>query len=190
MKNQRGSALPIIILLLVAFGGAIVFGISSYFSYANYGATAENQLETKRDDNKNVMANFSTSVKEVAQTARMSMDAQTKLIEMANKSRYGDEGSKATMQFFQEQNPTADVSLYNKLAQLIESERTRFENSQREMLDIRRSYKTALDKPYSGFWLRLAGYPKLNLKDFDIVINDYTDKAFTTKRAEAIDLSK
>lgn len=190
MKFQRGSILPVIIFLLVAFGGAVVFGVSTYFSYANQGATIENQLETKRDDNKNVMANFSTSVKEIAQTARMSTDAQGKLIELANKSRYGDGGSKATIQFFQEQNPTADVSVYNKLAQLIESERTRFESSQREMLDIRRTYKTMLDKPYSGFWLRLAGFPKLDLKDFDIVINDYTDQAFKTKRAEAIDLSK
>ena len=94
------------------------------------------------------------------------------------------------MQFIQEQNPNIDPSLYKQLQQVIEAERTRFTQSQTEMLDIRRSYKTMLDKPYSGFWLRLAGFPKVDLKKYEIVINDYTNDAFTTHRAESIDLSK
>lgn len=191
LRNQRGfTGLAIVALLLVLIVGAVGFFVTNYFSYANTGARLENALQAKQDENKVIMGNFSTSIKEIAQTARMSVDAQTKLIEMANQSRYGQDGSKATMQFFQEQNPTADVTIYNRLAQTIQSERTRFEESQKEMRDQSRAYKTLVDQPYSGFWLRLAGYPKINFKDFDVVTNDYTDQAFKTKHAEAIDLSK
>lgn len=190
MKNQRGSAILVLVFLAIIVGGFLVFGISTYFSYANQGATVENTLDAKYDDNKNVMAGFSTKVKEIAQAAKLGTDAQAKLIETANKSRYGADGSKATMQFIQEQNPNIDPSLYKQLQQVIEAERTRFTQSQTEMLDIRRSYKTMLDKPYSGFWLRLAGFPKVDLKKYEIVINDYTNDAFTTHRAESIDLSK
>lgn len=190
-NTQKGFVgVMLAIFLLVAVVGGAIFAIGSYFSYANQGATIENTLDAKYEDNKNVMAGFSTKVKEIAQAAKLGVDAQAKLIEMANKSRYGADGSKATMQFIQEQNPNVDPSLYRTLQQVIESERTRFTNAQTEMLDIRRTYKTMLDKPYSGFWLHLAGYPKVDLKKYEIVINDYTNAAFTTHRAEAIDLSQ
>jgi len=34
------------------------------------------------------------------------------------------------------------------------------------------------------------GYPKINLKDFDIVSDDRTEKAFETKKEEAIVIRK
>lgn len=189
-KSQCGAIGLILAFLLIVFGGALFFGITTYFSFANKGIAIENTLDAKYEDNKNVMAGFSTKVKEIAQVAKMSADAQGKLIELANKSRYGEEGSKSAMTFIQEQNPNLDTELYKNLQQVIEAERTRFTNAQTEMLDIKRTYKTMLDQPYSGFWLNLAGLPKINLSKFEIVINDYTDKSFTTKRAEAIELSK
>jgi len=191
-KSQKGfgAVALILVFLLIALGGSLLFGITTYFSFANKGIAIENTLDAKYEDNKNVMAGFSTKVKEIAQVAKMSADAQGKLIELANKSRYGEEGSRAAFQFFQEQNPNVDTTLFRNLQQVIESERTRFSVAQTEMLDIKRSYKTMLDQPYSGFWLKLAGLPKTNLDKYTIVINDYTNSAFETKRAEAIDLTK
>ncbi len=186
MKKQNGFVVLAAVVVVVFL--SIVFVVGNYFNYANLGATTENLLITKRDDNKNVMAGYSTKVKEIAQAAKLGVDAQAKLIQLANESRYGDDGSKAAIQFLQEQNPTADTQLYKQLQQVIESERTRFTNAQTEMLDIRNQYKTMIDKPYSGFWLGIAGYPKIKFQDFDVIINDYTNTAFETKRAEAIDL--
>lgn len=185
MKERGFVVIGAIIMVIFLF---VVFVVGNYFNYANLGATTENLLITKRDDNKNVMAGYSTKVKEIAQAARLGVDAQAKLIELANESRYGGDGSKAAISFIQEQNPTADTQLYKQLQQVIEAERTRFTNAQTEMLDIRNQYKTMTDKPYSKFWLSIAGYPKINFKDFDVIINDYTNTAFETKRAEAIDL--
>lgn len=189
-KSQSGFIALVLAFFMVVLVGGVIFGVTTYFNFANKGIAIENTLDAKYEDNKNVMAGFSTKVKEIAQVANMSATAQGKLIELANKSRYGADGSKATMQFFQEQNPNIDSTLFRNLQQVIESERTRFSNAQTEMLDIKRTYKTMLDQPYSGFWLRLAGLPKTNLDKYTIVINDYTNAAFETKRAEAIDLSK
>lgn len=187
--KQRGYAV-ILLLVAITFFGSIAFLVGSYFSYANKAAEIENLLITKRDDNKNVMAGYSTKIKEIAQTAHLGTDAQMKLIELANKSRYGDSGSKASVSFITEQNPNIDMSLLKNMQQVIEAERTRFTTVQTEMLDIRRSYKTMLSKPYDSFWLHLAGFPKIDFKDFDVISNSYTDKSFEEKRAEAIDLSK
>lgn len=186
MNKQKGMVILAATFLVVFL--SIIFIVGNYFNYANLGATTENMLITKRDDNKNVMAGYSTKVREIAQAAKLGVDAQTKLIKLANESRYGENGSQATIQFLQEQNPTVDTQLYKQLQQVIEAERTRFTNAQTEMLDIRNQYKTMLDKPYSKFWLTFAGYPKINFSDFDIIINNYTENAYTTKRAEAIDL--
>lgn len=187
MKKQQGFVGLVLVGSLAL--GAVAYTVSSYFHYANLGAETENTLITKQDDNKNVMASYSTKIKEIAQAAKLGVDAQTNLIKIANEARYGEGSSKAVMQWIQEQNPNIDTTLYQKLQQVIDAERTRFANEQTTMLDIRRTYKVMLDKPYSGFWLNVAGYPKINFKDFDVVINDYTETAYQTKKAESIDLS-
>lgn len=185
IKKQSGVVgIAILVVLFMTIG----YVITSYFSYANRGAIMENNLITKQDDNKNTMATYSNKIQEIAKAAKLGVEAQQKLITMANNARYGTDGSKAVMQWIQEQNPNVDTQLYKKLQDTIDSERTRFETEQRIMLDIRKTYQIELDKPYSGFWLKLAGYPKVNLENFEVVINNYTDQAYRTKRAEAIDL--
>lgn len=186
VRNQKGNVLGIMLLVILAVG-AISF-VGSYLHYAGVGAQKEETLIAKRDDNKNVMAAYSTMIKEIAQAFKLSMNAQANLIKIANEARYGEGGSKAALQFIQEQNPNADPQLLNKMTQVIESERSRFRNAQTEMLDIKRGYKTELAMPVSGFFMRLAGYPKIDFKDFEVIINDYTEEAYKSGKAEAIDL--
>lgn len=183
-RNANRGFVGLVILGVIA--ALAIFFVTQYFHYANRGAVVENLLVTKRDDNKNVMATFSNKIVEIAQAAKMTYKAQADLIKAANEARYSKEGSKATVQMFQEQNPTADPALARKLQDVIDIERTRYENAQREMLDIRNTFKTELAMPYSGFWLRLAGYPHINFADFDVIVNNYTENAYQTKKAEAI----
>ena len=102
--------------------------------------------------------------------------------------RYGPDGSKANMQWLKEQNPNLDISVYKQIQQIIEGGRNDFQNGQSRQIDLKRQYETALGTFWQGMWLRIAGYPKVNLKDFDIVSTDRADDAFKTKKEAPLQL--
>lgn len=166
----------------------IVF--SSYVSAANYGNRMEVQLNAKVEDNENVYANGTQKIIEIAQVPKMYEDGLARVAKAAIGGRYGEGGSKAVFQFIKEQNPNIDPAMYSKIQQVIESFRDEFKNSQTQMLDIRRSYETALGSVWQGFWLKLAGYPKTDLSKFSIVTTDTAHEAFRTHRDRGIKLGE
>lgn len=187
MKNNRGFiniALIIGALLVVLIG----FGVMSYISAANFGNRTEQGLIAKVDDNQNVYANGTQKIIEVAQVPAMYRDDVSKVTTQAIGGRYGADGSKAVFQMLREQNPQLDPKMYTKIQQVIESFRDEFKNNQTQMLDMRRSYSTALGNVYQGFWLRMAGYPRTDMKKFDIVTTDKAADTFKTKRDTGIQL--
>ncbi len=190
-STQRGAistglivALGFIGMLILVVGMAVV----SYISAANYGNRLENQLLTKVENNQNIYANGTQKIIEVAQVPSMYVDDVTKVTQAAIAGRYGANGSQAVFQMLREQNPQLDASMYKKIQQVIESFRDEFQNNQTQMLDIRNTYKTALGTVWQGFWLKMAGYPKTDLKQFDIVTTDKAAETFRTKRDTGVQL--
>lgn len=171
--------------LLLAVAG---IAVSNYFSWANFGAAIEAQLEGQETQNKNVLAQGSQKVLEAAQVPEMYRDDVIKTAQAAIQGRYGAEGSKAVFQMLREQNPNLDSKVYTKIQQLIEAFRTEFQNSQQTLIDLKRSFKTKLDQPWSGFWLHLAGYPKRSLDSYVIVTTDYADDSFKTGKEKGLTL--
>lgn len=182
MKGGAVLAVLIVVGILVALAG--IAGIS-YISAYNYGNQMENQLKAAQADNRNILAQYGQKVMEVAQVPTMYADDVQRVTREAIEGRYGENGSQAAFQWLQEQNPQLDASLYKQIQQVIEAGRTNFENGQRRQIDIRRQYETALGSFWSGMWLRIAGYPKVNLADYDIVSTSRADTAFETKQEDA-----
>jgi hypothetical protein len=91
-------------------------------------------------------------------------------------------------QFIQEQNPTIDSTVYTQLQRMIEAGRIDFANSQTRLIDQKRVYQTALGSFWQGMWMRVAGFPKINLDDYKIVTNSHTENAFSTGTEEPIKL--
>jgi hypothetical protein len=179
MRNQRGfSTLLVLGVITAVMVGCAAVLIGSFISAYNYGNTMEKQLVALRDNNKNIYAQYTQKVMEAAQVPAMYRDDVTKVVTAALEGRYGPEGSKATFQWLQEQNPTLDASVYVKIQQLIEAGRNEFQNGQTRLIDVRRSYETSLGYFWQGIWLRLAGYPKVNLAEFKPVTTDRTEKVF------------
>lgn len=177
MKKQAGGALLVVLLVVVAFAAVIV---GSYITNFNYGNRMERQIEATHTDNRNVLAQYSTRIMEMAQVPDMYKEDVMEIYEGALTGRYGENGSQAMFQFLQEQNPQIDASLYTNIQQSMEAGRNKFENSQTRLIDLKRGYETRLGSFYSGFWLGVAGYPRINLADFNIVVNDYSNEAFET----------
>ena len=186
--SQRGAVSGgLIILIVVGLIGLIT--IPSYISAANYGNATEQRLLATVENNENIYANGTQKVIEIAQVPAMFKNDVKEVVTAAIQGRYGSNGSTAVFQMLREQNGTLDPSLYKKIQQVIEGFRTEFQNAQTAMLDIKRSYKTALGSVWQGFWLGIAGYPKTDLTKFDIVTTDTARETFRTKRDKGIDLT-
>lgn len=188
MKRSQFGAISNNLLILVVIGLLALIIIPSYISAANYGNRTEVALRAKMEDNENIYAQGTQKVMEIAQVPAMYRDDLKTVITAAIQGRYGENGSQATFQWLKEQNPGLDASMYTKIQQVIESFRNEFKNAQTGMLDMRRSYETALGSVWQGMWLRIAGYPKIDLTKFTIVTTDKARQTFETKRDSGIQL--
>jgi len=176
MRKQAGGAL----VALLVVGALVAFVAGSYIVNFNYGNSMERQIEATHTDNRNVLAQYSTRIMEMAQVPDMYKEDVMEIYAGALTGRYGENGSQAMFQFLQEQNPQIDASLYTNIQQSMEAGRNKFENSQTRLIDLKRGYETRLGSFYSGFWLSVAGYPRIDLDSFNIVVNDYSNEAFET----------
>jgi uncharacterized protein (UPF0333 family) len=187
MKNQKGSVAVVVALVFAVVMLAIAsVCVVSYISAFNYGNTAEVGIKAAYENNKNILAQYGQKVQEIAQVPDMYKDDLIKLTTAAIQGRYGPDGSKATMQWLKEQNPTLDSSLYKKIQQVIEAGRNDFQAAQTSLIDKKRSYETTLGSFWTGMWMRIAGYPKINLADYKIISTDRADTAFEKGKESGI----
>jgi hypothetical protein len=185
MRKQNGSAL----VALLVLGALVAFVAGSYIVNYNYGNRVERQIEATHTDNRNVLAQYSTRIMEMAQIPDMYKEDVIEIYEGALTGRYGDNGSQAMFQWLQEQNPQVDASMYTNIQQSMEAGRNQFQNSQTRLIDLKRGYETRLGSFYSGFWLSVAGYPRIDLDDYNIVTNDHSNDAFETGIDNGIQLN-
>jgi hypothetical protein len=176
------------LLAAIVFGFlALVCGMS-YVSNYNYGNMAEKRIVAQHEDLTNILGQYSLRIKEAAQVPSMQAEDLASLYTGALDARYGAEGSQAAMQWIREQNPNLDQSTYRELQQMIQGGRAKFENSQSRFLDTKRTYETALGSFWQGMWLGIAGYPKIDLDDYEIVTSQYAADAFETGIEEGLQL--
>lgn len=175
---------------IAAAVAVVVLGAAgSYISYANYGNRTEVAIKARYQDNENIYANGTQKVMEVAQVPAMYKDDLKEVFTAAIQGRYGENGSQATFQWLKEQNPQLDSGMYVKVQQVIEAFRNEFKTAQTALLDQCRSYETKRGYIWSGFWLNLAGYPKMDIaKMCTIVSTDKARQTFETKRDTGVTL--
>lgn len=173
-------------LILVA---GIVF-VGLYISNANKGATMEESIVAAYEANRNVLSNTTARIMEMAQVNEMYRDDLNEVIDNTFRGRYGDEGSQAVFQWIQEQNIPLDPGIYRTLQASIEAGRNEFRNSQNRLIDLRRQYQRELRLVVSGFFLRLAGYPHINLADYDIIILEEVSERFENGRDQVLDIRR
>lgn len=179
-------ALVIILSVMTLFGITI---FSSYVKYHDAGVALETGIKAQWEENENILAQYSLKIKEMAQIPDMYTNDLKEVYREALGGRYGEDGSKAVMQWIQEQNPQLSPDVYINIQQAMEAGRNKFENGQTILVDRKRTYETMLGKFWSGMFLRFAGFPKINLDDYKIISSSHARGAFETGIDEGIKLN-
>lgn len=186
MKNaQRGSALAIVLVILGVIVAGIVALALMVMSAYNTANVLENNIKGTYENNKNILAQYGQKVLEAAQVPEMARDDLMKVATAAMEGRYGADGSKAVFQAINEQNPTVDPQLYRQIQQIIEGGRNEFQNAQTRLIDQKKGYETALGSFPTGMFMRMVGYPKVNLADYKVITTDRTEQTFKNGKEDA-----
>ena len=184
-----------IILFIFGFFFLLIFAIAgvcitSYVSANNTAAQYEANIKAQYNNAKQTLGGYSSKLREAGQIPQMQADDLVKVITGANSSRYGASGNGATFLMLKEQNPSLDQATYSRLMTIIESGSDDWKNLQTKILDKCASYETLRNQVWSGFWIRIAGYPKdVNLAVYcKPISSDYADSSYASGKSEAIKL--
>jgi len=166
-----------------------LFGCTQYAGAKRYGADSEAGIKAAWNDNKQVLGQYTVKVQEAAQIPDMAKDDLTEVMTKALDARYGEGGSQAVFSMIKESYPGAiDPALYRNIQDIITSGRTDFTNNQTKLLDRKRDYEASLNYMWKGTWLHIAGYPKINLDDYNVVTSARAETAFKNGVDEPIKL--
>jgi hypothetical protein len=191
MKRIKGTVSTGLVVGLAAVGAIAMVAVvivASYVSAANMGNRMEKQLDAQYVQNQNVLGQYTLKIQEAVQVPTMYKDDLKEVLTKAMQGRYGADGSKAVFNWIKENNLSFDSSLYTKVQQMIEAGRNEFANEQRRMIDVKRAYETELGTVWTGFWMGLAGYPKLDLSKYKPVVAGDTAQVFERGTQDPIKL--
>lgn len=188
MKSNRGSAGVIALIIIGIIGFLAVSVVALVINAANTANRMEQNIVSSDESRQNVLSNYTTKVMEAAQIPAMQRDDVKEVITAALSARYGDDGSGAAFQWIQEQNPQIDSTVYTKLQTIIASGRDEFRFSQDQLIDKVRVYRTAQGYVFTGFMMRLAGYPKIDLADYKPIVELGVQQKFEAGTDSALKL--
>lgn len=174
------------VLLLITLGTAGTLMLM-YQSLHDDAIVSENQIELLTNQSENVLSTTTIKIQDAAGIAQVYTDDLKKVVEGAVSGRYGKDGSKATMQWIQEQNPHVDSKLYLKVQDIIDGGGSEFKISQDRKMEYCKTYQDKLGYLVKGFLLKAAGFPKKDVAKLCRVVSDVaTREAFETGIRKAV----
>lgn len=176
------------LIAAIILGAFVGIGAVSYVSAYNTANRMERSIVATDENNRNILAQYGNRIAEAAQIPAMQRDDMKDVITAALEGRYGKDGARAVFQAIQEQNPNIDSTVYVQLQRMIEAGRIEFAAAQTKMVDQKRIYETSLGSFWQGTWMSVAGYPRIDLDEYQIVSTARADEAFQTGIEEPMQL--
>lgn len=156
-----------------------VIGVSAFFQYSNSEIRLRNQIGAQQQSNEAVFDNTWKIIKQQAGIADQYKDAFKEIYPALMEGRYGNARGGALLSFVKESNPNFDTSLYQKLANTVEVQRTVFTREQQKLIDLNREHDNMLQQFPSSIFL-------MSRKQIDIIVvtSSKTEEAFKTRKEE------
>lgn len=166
----------IIILCVVVL---IIIWFAMYFSYNNKEIALRKESEAQRGKIETVRDRMFQIIREQANVSNEYREAFNEIYPKIIAGRYEHGGE--LMKWIQEANPQFDTSLYQKVSNSIEVQRTAFTSTQNRMLDIINQRATLIESYPSRWFIRNKSaieYTPISTSDTKMVmatgIDDYT----------------
>lgn len=152
------ALMAVSIFMVIAIAGTVLVT-------HNRAVSLESAIVATADNNEQILNQFYNRLEEtVTVTDIYASDFRQSMTAMMA-GRYGEGGSQADFQWIQEAMPTLDSTMYQSVQDLIRSDRTRFEQEQRRLIDLRRQYERLLRSFPSGIILNVLDFPTLDMDD-------------------------
>jgi len=176
-----------ILVGIMALSGTFIF---SYINAHDTAVDFETRIEAQWENNRNVLSQYTLKIEEAIQIPAIYKDDFKEVITSSMNGRYGKNGSRATIQWFKEHSITLPKELYLQIQQIIESGRNHFENEQKKLIDLTRSYKKTSRLFWIGKWMKIAGFPSQDWdwNKYNIVLEETSKTSFETGEAKPIKL--
>jgi hypothetical protein len=171
------------ILVAVFLTIGIFSGFIMYMNAKNTEIQLVTRFDAEKKDLENVFDSMWKILKQQAGVTDQYKNAFREIYPSIIAGRYQGNGDGSLMKMVQESNPEFDTKMYERLMESIESQRIRFENKQREVIDIEREHNTFIQTfPNSLF---LGGVAKI---DFVPVTSGRAKDAIQTGEDNDVDL--
>jgi len=171
---------------LVVGGVALVLVIiylAMWFTYSRQHVQLKNKAEAQQ---KVCEAHFDKMWKIIQQNAQVTDNYKESFKEIYPKlmeGRYGNARGGALMSWIQESNPNLDASIWKKLMNGIEAERTSFFRDQQYLLDIKREHDNLRLQPPSKWFINESDKIAVT-----IITSAKTEAAYSSGKEDDINL--
>lgn len=163
-----------IAIIATVFGVLVIAGIWA-LTTSNQEVRLRNLAATKQDESRLVFDKTWKTVKSQGKVADKYTEELKKLVLGTMEGRYGSNGSKALASFIQEQNPTLDSAIFNRLMTTIEANQAEFLQAQKGLREVKNQHDNLRTTAPSS-WV-VGGRPELKVI---LVTSDATEDAFNT----------
>lgn len=184
MNTGMKVVLAMMTFMMITVGA---IGLKIWTTHDHFIAMEET-IKGQYTQNKNNYDSYYKTMTEIVQVNDMYRDDFKKVYDGLMQGRYGKDGSKAMMQWIQENMPNFDSSLYTKVQNTITAGRKDFEMNQKTLIDKKQAYQTSLKTLFNSPIAKLWGFPKIDLEKYDIVTSERTEDAFNKKRDKPLKL--
>lgn len=168
------------ILFLIIFGVVAFAVVGSFISYHNTWTDKNNLYEEQLEVDKVIFDKVWKIIKQQAGvTDKYAQDFRNVYVDMMEARNYGGEAFK----WIQEQNPSFNQSMYEKLMNTIEVQRDEFARNQQRLISIHKELKNLKQKFPSNVFLFNKEIPKLVT-----VTSTKTERDFATGKDDDVDL--
>ena len=144
----------------------------SYVSNHNFGNFYERQIVHHYTKANNARA---YAVKRISQMAKVEKSESEKLESIINSSFLGGTGDNRhaiTWKLLVKNGYSIDPKLYSMFTEILESSSKDFNESRSELMFSKRIYLNAINSYWQGKVLSYAGYPSINVGEYDIAAFD------------------
>jgi len=179
------------IVLVGFFAFMIALGVTVagvFWSTYNSAVDNEENIVAQYDSTKNALSNATTRIMEAAQVNDMYRDDLLEIVQATFSGRYGEDGSQASWQWLQEQNPQLDSGLYRDLQAIIAAGRKEFQTSQDRLIELRRVYIKQTRTLPTSLVLQIMGFPKIDLNKYNIIIEGGVQDRFDNGQDEILNI--